>query len=497
MEWRTIIQDTLAETPLRRLLFARSRWLLTGLAFVVVVAAGVTGGWLIAEVGVIPVAALLLTLGVFLWAMHDIEIAYLGVIGVITLFPFGALPFKIGFVPTFLDLALGLLFFVALLPYLLGEKQEFIATPLGGPILAFTIMAVGSFVAGLSHAALTSYLIRHFAEVLLSIALFYLVVNTVRDARRLEHILRFLIVCATAEALLGIVLYFLPDGLTIRLLSALAPFGYPAGPGVLRYIRDDPQLMQRATATSVDPNILGSLLNIAVAMTVPQLFARRPLLPRKLLLPMLGILGIGLGLTISRAAMLGAATATFVIAVMRYRKLLLPMLAVIVLILVLPWTQELVVHFIQGLRGEDLSTQMRLGEYKDALILIRRYPWLGVGFGGAPDIDIYINAASLYLMVAGQMGLLGLAVFLTIVGILLGRFWRLRKVARAYPDLEPLWYGAHAAMIGGLVGGGLDRYFFSLDFHHSVTLFWLMVGLAATASQLIEDREARAAASPA
>jgi hypothetical protein len=31
------------------------------------------------------------------------------------------------------------------------------------------LLAIGSFVAGLSHAALTSYLIRHFAEVLLSI----------------------------------------------------------------------------------------------------------------------------------------------------------------------------------------------------------------------------------------------------------------------------------------------------------------------------------------
>ena len=135
-------------------------------------------------------------------------------------------------------------------------------TPVGGPVLAFASMAVGSFVFGLSHGALTSYLVRHFAEVLLSIALFYLVVNTVRDTGRLRRLMRWIVLGASAAALLGIVLYVLPDELTIRILSALGRFGYPEGDGVLWYIRDDPSLMQRATSTSVHPNILGSLLNI-------------------------------------------------------------------------------------------------------------------------------------------------------------------------------------------------------------------------------------------
>ncbi len=57
-------------------------------------------------------------------------------------------------------------------------------------MLAFALMAVVAFVAGLANGALTSYLVRHFAEILLSIAVFYIVVNSVHDAERLGRLVR-------------------------------------------------------------------------------------------------------------------------------------------------------------------------------------------------------------------------------------------------------------------------------------------------------------------
>ncbi len=484
INWRTTVQDLVEDTPLRSVIFTRHVWLTVILAAFLAIGVGIGGGWLLAEVGVIPVAALVIGLGYFAWMLQNIEIAYVGVIGIVTLLPFAALPIDIGFTPTFLDLALGGLFFVWVLPYALGEEQAFLTTPAGGPVLAFALFAIVSFVAGLSHGALTTYLIRRFAEVLLSIALFYLVVNTVRDVGRLRRLMRWLILCATAASALGIALYFVPDELAIRALSALGRVGYPTGPGVLRYIRDDPSLMQRATSTSVDPNVLGSLLNMAMVMAAPQLFAERPLLPRVILIPCLGVLGLGLGLTISRSALVGMAVGVFALAILRYRKLLPWLILAAILALLLPWTQGYIAHFIEGVQGEDLSTQMRMGEYKDAFILIRRYPFLGVGFAGAPDLDIYIGVASTYLIIAQQMGLIGLTAFLVVVGVLFVGFWRHRHAAASRPDLEPLWYGIHAALMGGLVGGIFDHYFFSLDFHHSVTLFWLIFGLSAAATEM-------------
>ena len=162
--WRTTIQDLLENSVLRPLIFSRHRWVLAIAAVLLAIGVSVGGGWVIAEVGALPVIALLVVLAVALWMVYDIEVAYIGVIGIITLLPFASLPFSIGFTPTFLDLALGGLFFVWILPYLLGEEQRFEATPLGALVLVFAVLAVGTFVAGLGHAALTVTLIRRFAE---------------------------------------------------------------------------------------------------------------------------------------------------------------------------------------------------------------------------------------------------------------------------------------------------------------------------------------------
>ena len=58
------------------------------------------------------------------------------------------------------------------------------------------------------------------------------------------------------------------------------------------------------------------------------------------------------------------------------------------------------------------------------------------------------------------------------------------------PELEPLWWGLHAGVMGALVGGIADHYFFNPDFHHSVTLFWLVVGLATAATEIVRERRA-------
>ena len=447
-------------------------------------------GYLLAEFG--PLIAGLGLAGLFfgLWMLRDIEVAYWGVIGVVCLLPFASFPFSIGFTPTLLDAAMGALLLIWALQLATGVRQEFVATPLGLPVGVFMLLAAGSFIFGLSHAPATSYVLRHFGEVMLSVALFFLVVNTVRDEERLRRIVRVLFLCAFAAAALGVVLYvvatYVSDDLVISLLSKLGRLGYPVGPGVLRYIRDDPELPMRATSTSVDPNVLGSLLNLTLGIGVPQLFARRPLIRRRYLLPMIGVMALCLGLTISRGSLVGVGVALAVVATLRYRKLWLLLLVALVLILFL--APGHVAHLLEGFRGEDLATQMRFGEYKDAFILIGRYPWLGVGFGGSPDIDTYVGVACVYLLIAEQMGLIGLASFLVVVVVLFARFWRTRSLAATMPELEPLWWGLHAGLIGALTGGIVDHYFFNLDFHHSVTLFWLVVGLTTAATEIIRRR---------
>ncbi len=82
-------------------------------------------------------------------------------------------------------------------------------------------------------------------------------------------------------------------------------------------------------------------------------------------------------------------------------------------------------------------------------------------------------------------------IFLIIIVVFFAQFLRNRRVAGRDPELEPLWWGLHAGILGALVGGIFDHYFFNLDFHHSVTLFWLVVGLATAATRIIARRVAQ------
>jgi len=448
--------------------------------------AGTIGGWLIAYLTPLLTAALVIALVGGMMMLRSTQFGFAALIGIACLLPFAALPIKIGFTPTFLNLVLAVLFAVWLARLVTGQQKEFVTSPLALPIVIFLFLAFVSFVAGLAHASPTPNAVRRFAEIILGIALFFVTVNCVRTREELEQLVLVIILAGFGAALIGVVLYFLPPALTVRLLSALRIFDYPAGWGVLRFIRDDPLLRMRAIGTSVDPNILGGLLILVASLTVPQLYTRRPLLKRWLAAPILAVMGLCLILTFSRGSLVGLGCALALLGVVKYRRLLPVLVISGLLILLLPQTQEYVVHFIQGVQVQDLASKMRLGEYKDALILISRYPWIGVGFIGTPDIDIYLGVSNVYLTIAEEMGLVGLGAFLAIMAIFFRYTWRSWKTMGHDPRLEALLLGLQTAVVGGLVGGLLDHYLFS--YPHAVAFFWLCIGLAVAAAQISHQK---------
>lgn len=159
------------------------------------------------------------------------------------------------------------------------------------------------------------------------------------------------------------------------------------------------------------------------------------------------------------------------------------------LLLLLPQTQGYVDRYIQAFTGQDLATQMRIGEYTDSLRLISRYPVFGVGFTGTPDIDIYTDVASLYLIMANQIGLVGLAIFLTTITATFIYGLAAWRHAQHDPELDSIHLGYHAALFTALVAAVADLYFFRLEYQGSITLFWLTVTLALASSRLALERQ--------
>jgi O-antigen ligase len=342
-----------------------------------------------------------------------------------------------------------------------------------------------AFAMGLRYAPPTSAIIRQFAETLLSISMIFILTDLLREPKALRRLVLVVMVAIGIQALMAIVLYVLPESLTESLLVRLARIGYPDG-GVIRYIEDNPANAQRAIGTWVDPNALGGILAVSAAIFAPQVFARKPILRQRwLTFGVLGVVVLALLLTFSRASMLAFGVGVAFIGLFpSYRKYLGMILIGACLLLILPQTRDYIQRFSEAFTATDLATQMRIGEYGDSLNLISQNPIIGVGFTGTPSIELYTNVASLYLIMANQIGIVGLLIFLVMVASVFLYGWQARRKSKTSDDLESIHLGYHAALLTALINAAADLYFFRLDFQASITTFWIVVALALASSRL-------------
>jgi O-antigen ligase len=442
----------------------------------------VSGGLLLAFGGPLAGLAAVLALLAGYVVLRELEYGFWGIIAVVCLLPFATIPVDVGVTPTLLDVALAATAGVWLLQLVTGRRRKVQSAPVVLPLVGFLLGVIFAFTFGLANGPLTANLLRHFAELLLSIGFVVIVVDFFASSERIERAVRVLILLGTAAAGIAIFLWLMPDATANSLLNALQRLGYPGGM-VIRYIEENPELAERAIGTSVDPNALGGLLLMIGALAGPQLLAKRPLFDRRVVVACFLIVAVALVLTFSRGAMVGLAAGLVYVAIVRYRRLIIYLAVALVVFLLLPFTQSYVARFLEGLQGQDLATQMRFGEYRDALTLIGRYPLFGVGFAGSPDIDLYLGVANVYLTIAQQMGIFGLLGFGAVMAFVFGDAYFQRNRLKGNERLDPLWLGLHAALFGGLVSGIFDHYLFNINFHHAVTIFWLLVGLATAATR--------------
>ncbi len=439
----------------------------------------------IAALGPLYTTGALIGAALALFALSHWRFALYLTLGTAILLPFGTLPFKIAITPTLLDLTLGSFFLVYLLGWMTGERQRLRLTPVHAVALAYTLWLILAFILGLRHASLRSNVLRQFTETLMAIAFAALVVDCLRRCVDLRQMCRVVTAFFTIQALLAIALFALPDAFAERQLIRLARIGYPGG-GVIRYIEDNPALGERAIGSWVDPNALGGALAFASVLTVgialsTGLPGRERLAFAYAALTML----LAVYLTSSRAALLAAVAGISILTLFQQRRLLPILILAGIAFWLLPQTTGSRTRLLQSFQGVDLATQMRLGEYGDSLTLIERYPLVGIGFSGSPDIDLYADVASLYLIMANQIGLLGLALFLLLMAAVFihgwRAWWRSRQLA---PALTHLTLALHVALLTILINGLADHYFFRLDFQSPITLFWWLVGSCLAAAHL-------------
>ena len=129
----------------------------------------------------------------------------------------------------------------------------------------------------------------------------------------------------------------------------------------------------------------------------------------------------------------------------------------------------------------ESSSAMRLAIWDSTLYMIRDYPVFGIGWGSFPHIypaydyflgdekPIIYHAHNLYLHLAAETGIVGLLLWLGIVGICFKDMWRRMQ------KHEPMAFGICSALGVVLLGGLTDNWLFNSQI---AGFFWFLIGLS-------------------
>ncbi len=461
----------------------RDRSLLGTLALAVV-AALVVGVVAAATSPLVPLAALIgCAILAGIWWRPWLGMALF--VAVIAVLPFGVIPLPLaGAQMTFVDAVLIATYSAIVVRLLLGSSRLTFGVT-GVALAGFALVAVAAFVAGSVSSGAAPELIRRFGKLIASLLLFLVARSLLTTIDRVGTLLRWLIVAGAVQGAIGAVLMALSPLNQLTVLTRLSAIGYPTT-DVLRYVpgpNDTYTTQLRAIGTSVDPNVFGGTIMLALALIVVQWASPRPVFPRWLLIALALPTAAGVLLSLSRASWLGLAAGLLLVGALRYRRILVLGIAGGLALLISPPGEAYLGRLISGFSTADRATAFRVGEYANALTLLHRYPVLGIGFGQSPDIDVTAGVSSVYLLVAEQTGLLGLGLFSIAVGLV---WWiGVRGLKRARdPFAEGICAALLAALTAALVAGVLDHYFANQAFPHAVALFWLYAAGLVSAAEL-------------
>lgn len=443
---------------------------------------------LIVELGFIITFALVGAVLVGLYVLTSLDAALIVLMATAALLPYGTLPFKIGFTPSLIECALGGVLLVYLFQWMTGRRRDFRFTPMSGLIIGLVLFMSFAFFLGLRGGMPTPNQLKTFASLMLCMVLAVLLVDIAANIQTLRRLTFVLLLVGAVAGLIGVMLWFLPNTTAEQILNRLGRIGYPVG-GVIRYREDGVNIgVERAIGTWIDPNAYAGFLLMMGGLGGAQLFSKQPVTRwRWLAFILFGCIALALFLSDSRGAAIGLVLGLGLIAVLRDRRLMYLGAIGGGISLFLPPTQRFIERILLASQAGDLETQMRLGEYKDALILINRHPIFGVGFTGVPEIDLYVAFSSTYLTIAAYAGLVGLIFYLVTIGGVLGwgfRWWGQIKVD---PRLSDVWLGLLAGIMGALFGGIFDHFYFNPQFQATALIFWSYIGLFLATTRLAQE----------
>jgi len=260
----------------------------------------------------------------------------------------------------------------------------------------------------------------------------------------------------------------------------------------------------RATASFPGCNGLGVYLTALTPFIAGlALFCPQP--SAKLFFTLAALIGsAGVYLSLSRGAGIGLFIAVFFLGLIKKSKFIISIL--ILLLLIYPFVMpKNIKDWAKNANYNPiilLTDEVRVGIYRNTLHMIARHPFIGVGINtfsrtygeyrtaeveaANPTADGYY-AHNNFLHMAGEMGLLGLGVFMIFLLVTLRSIW---ISFRRYTDpfLKACAISVFAAIIAYLINGLTET---SLYYSRIVMIFWFLIGLGLALRDGIDGSESK------
>lgn len=362
------------------------------------------------------------------------------------------------------------------------DEPLWLKTPVNGPLIMFLLLGLASVFRGTYFGSdYIGYAIIEYKRWTTPFVLYFFILNTVKERETIKNIVFIIVLVCTVAALMAIY-----DYIEVGNVSSLEK--------------------ARVGGIVDQPNMLAAFFNYY--MFIPFGFFimnMSKIMYWGLLIPFL-LQFRGIMVTFSRGGYLAFALALYAITFFRSRILFLLLLAATGLAVLNPMLLPAGIRYRMGQTLEhkssystevefeeenlESSSRTRVEIWKAGLQIVKDYPMWGVGYGlFQAALSHYWeggerDAHNTYLIIAAEMGIPALIVFLWLIWIIFWHTWHLyRKTKDPYTKALTLGY------LGGIFGLLMSNMFGSrLDSQEVASYFWILAALIMRL-KIIEDKE--------
>lgn len=378
------------------------------------------------------------------------------------------IPFSISIAPAPTNILMGFLFFSFILKKIVRREKLFINTPINLPFVFLIFISIISIKNSIDYNA--SF--RGITKLLQNILIVLICAEEIKERKHIEWIIASIILGASLASF---------DGLWQII------FG-------IDFIRGHAPILniglKRATAAFPNANVFGIYLSAITPLIIGlTLYYFKG--AKKIIMFLVSALAVsGIILTFSRGTALALYLGVLFLSIMKKHKIIFVLLIILLLIFpfILPknikeWARQVNYNPIIFMCNSD-----RISVYRNTLNMIQHHPLIGVGTNtfsknyfsyklpeprGAETAD-YMYAHNHFLQMAGEIGLIGLGIFLW---LLFRLFKRCSHISRNLKDeyLAIISLSLIGCIISFLVNGLTET---SLYYSRVAIIFWYLAGFS-------------------